>query len=151
MKVIRIVPLVIITLLITSCRSGPAYNEIPVPDRKLNLLGLERIATEYLDNHPRDFYKFHRILTAADNALQKHQSPSRGAVMNWIKQALKREGLDERMPVYLFLRAVYLKDWEGSYFHWVDEREREYLYDLMGAAMGGMHRCSTCSTNPADE
>lgn len=140
-----------ILLLSTSCRSGPAYNEIPITDRKLNMLGLERIATEYLNSHPRDFYKFHRILTAADDALQAYQAPSHGAVMKWIKQALKREGLDEQMSVYLFLRAVYLKDWEGSYFHWVDEGEREYLYDLMGAAMGGMHRCSKCSTNPEDE
>jgi hypothetical protein len=34
------------------------------------------------NNHPRDFYKFHRVITEADNALQEHRSPSRGAVMN---------------------------------------------------------------------
>ena len=150
-RIVRSLLLVILLSLSISCQSGPHYNNIPIPDRKLNLLGLEMIATEYLNNHPRDFYKFHRIITEADNALQEHHSPTRGAVMKWISKTLEKEGFNQQMPVYLFLRAVYLKGWEGAYFTRVDEDEREYLYDLMGAAMGGMHRCSTCSTNPNDE
>jgi len=74
-----------------------------------------------------------------------------GQVIAWIRDALRREGYDETMPVYLFLQSVYLKGWEGSYLNWVDEGEREYLYDLIVAVMGGMHRCSTCSTGRMSE
>lgn len=85
-------------------------------------------------------------MTAADDALGKQAAVTRGGVIAWLRRTLEREGYDERMPVYLFLRAVYLKGWEGAYLSRVGEGEREYLYDLMGAVMGGMHRCSTCST-----
>ena len=64
--------------------------------------------------------------------------------MSWIRRMLKREGYSESMPVYRFFQAVYLRGWKGSYLSFIDEGEREYLYDLMGAVMGGMHRCSTC-------
>lgn len=112
----------------------------------MNLLGLEAVATKYLDGHPDDFYKFARILTEADEALEKHGTVTHGQAMAWIRDRLKREGYEESMPVYLFLREVYLRGWEGAYLSWVDEGEREYLYDLIAAVMGGMHRCSTCST-----
>jgi hypothetical protein len=148
---LRNIPLLLFLLVQISCRSGPVYHEIPIPDRKLNLLGLEMIATHYLNEHPDDFHKFSRILTSADNALQSHTTLTRGAAMRWLKRAMKHEGFDEKMPVYLFLRSVYLKGWESSYLRWVDEGEREYLYDLMGAAMGGMHRCSTCTTGHVEE
>lgn len=138
------IQLLLAFLLLASCRSSPAYEEIPIPERKLNLVGLEMIATRYLDAHPDDFWKFNRILTAADDALQSHQTLTRGAVFGWLKRAIRKEGYDETMPVYLFLKSVYLKDWEGSHLRVLDQGEREYLYDLMGAAMGGMHRCSTC-------
>jgi hypothetical protein len=129
---------------LSSCRSGPPYEQIPVPERKLNLLGLEMVATNYLDRHPEDFVKFDRMLSEADDALQTHRTLTRGAVISWIRGTLKGEGYDESMPVYLFLRSVYLRDWQGAYLSFVDEGEREYLYDLLSAVMGGMHRCSTC-------
>lgn len=136
---------------LTACRSGGEYHQIPVPDRRMNLLGLEAVATKYLDEHPQDFHKFARILTAADDTLGKHRTFTHGQVMAWIQRSLKREGYDEAMPVYFFLRKVYLNGWEGAYVSWVDEEEREYLYDLISAVMGGMHRCSTCSTGHMDE
>ena len=117
----------------------------------MNLLGLEAVATKYLDEHPQNFQKFARILTDADEALGKHRTIAHGQVIAWIRDALRREGYDETMPVYLFLQSVYLKGWEGSYLNWVDEGEREYLYDLIVAVMGGMHRCSTCSTGRMSE
>ena len=140
-----------VLLVLQGCLASTRYQEIPIPDRRVNLLGLEAIATKYLDEHPKDFYKFFRILTAADDALGEHKTLTHGYVMTWIQHSLKLEGYDERMPVYLFLRSVYLKGWEGAYLTWVDEGEREYLYDLMAAVMGGMHRCSTCSTGHMNE
>jgi hypothetical protein len=135
-------------MMLFSCRSGPDYHSIPIPDRKTNLLGLEMIATKHLDAHPDDFLKFSRILTSADNALQNNETITRNGAMAWIRRALKKEGMDEAMPVMVFLRSVYLKEWEGAYFTTIDEGEREYLYDLMGAVMGGMHRCSCSATHP---
>ncbi len=140
----RLIQLFSAILLLASCRSYPAYEEIPIPDRKMNLSGLEMIATRYLDAHPDDFWKFNRILIAADDTLQSHETLTRAAVFGWLKRAMRKEGYDEKMPVYLFLKSVYLNGWEGSYLRVLDQGEREYLYDLMGAAMGGMHRCSTC-------
>lgn len=64
--------------------------------------------------------------------------------MFWLKNAMKQEGFDAEMPVYYYLQNVYLQKWEGAYLHQVDDGEREYLYDLMGAIMGGMYRC-TCA------
>ncbi len=131
-------------LILAACRSGPSYDHLPIPDRKLNLLGLEMIATQHLDAHPSHFDKFSKILTEADNVLQTDSTKTQAGVVSWIRRAMKREGIDESAPVFLFLQSVYLKGWEGAYFSRVDEGEREYLYDLMGAVMGGMHRC-TCA------
>jgi hypothetical protein len=129
-------------MVLTSGRSEPPYNEIPIPDRKINLTGLQMITTRYLDEHPDDFQKFIRILTEADDALQENPTFTRGTAIQWIKQAMKREQVDETMPIYLFLKNVYLHDWEGSYLRQVSDGEREYLYDLIGATIGGMYRCS---------
>lgn len=144
----KFIALLLAMTALLSCRSGPAYDRIPIPDRRTNLLGLEMIATRHLDAHPDDFLKFSRILTAADNALQRHEILTRGAVMGWIDRALREEGVEEEIPLFLFLRSVYLKGWEGAHLTTVDEGEREYLYDLMGAVMGGMHRCTCAMTHP---
>lgn len=135
---------VLMAMALLACRPALDYNAIPIPDRKTNLLGLEMIATRHLDEHPDDFMKFSKILTDADDALQDHPTITRGGVMAWLRHALKEERIDPEIPVVLFLRSVYLKGWEGAYLTPVDEGEREYLYDLMGAVMGGMHRC-TCA------
>jgi hypothetical protein len=119
------------------------YDQIPVPERKLNLKGLEMVTTEYLNEHPEDFSRFIRILTEADNALQENESLTRGAVMKWLDRSMRQEGFDSKMPVRLFLQNVYLKEWEGAYLRRIDSGEREYLYDLIGATIGGMYRC-TC-------
>ena len=141
----------IVLFALTACRSGTRYEQIPIPDRRMNLLGLETVATKYLNEHPQDFLKFARILTDASNVLGQHKTVTHGQVMAWIQRSLEREGYDEAMPVYFFLRKVYLNGWEGSYLSWVGDEEREYLYDLISAVMGGMHRCSTCSTGPMPE
>jgi len=112
----------------------------------MNLKGLEAVSIQYLNNHPKEFYAFSRILTEADDALGKHERITRGAVMRWIRNQLKQEGYDEGMPVYRLLKSVYLQGWEGSDFTLVGEDDREYLYDLISAVMGGMHLCETCST-----
>jgi hypothetical protein len=112
----------------------------------MNLKGLEAVSIQYLNAHPEEFYAFSRILTQADDALGKHGRMTRGAVMRWIRHRIKQESYDETMPVYQFLKSVYLQGWEGSDFILVDEDDREYLYDLIGAVMGGMHLCTTCST-----
>ena len=74
---------------------------------------------------------------------QAHETLTRGAVMTWLDQSMQQEGFDPEMPVRLFLRKVYLKEWDGAYLRRVDAGEREYLYDLIGATIGGMYRC-TC-------
>ena len=146
MSEVRLLPLYLIFLI--SCQSSLDYNRIPISDRRMNLSGLTAVSTQYLNEHPADFYKFHRLLTAADDALGKHESMTRAVVMRWLHRAMAQEGYDERMPVYLFLRTVYLAGWEGSYMNTIDLSEREYLYDLISAVMGGMHLCITCSTSP---
>jgi hypothetical protein len=128
------------------CRAATGYAEIPASDRRMNLKGLEAVSIQYLNNHPKEFYAFSRILTEADDALGKHERITRGAVMRWIRNQLKQEGYDEGMPVYRLLKSVYLQGWEGSDFTLVGEDDREYLYDLISAVMGGMHLCETCST-----
>ncbi len=138
---------VISFVFILSCRSGMEYGEISIPDRRMNLSGLVAISTKYLNEYPNDFYKFHRILTQADEALGQHQFLTRDNVFSWIQRRVLQEGYDENMPVFLFIKTVYLEGWEGSYLNWVDLSEREYLYDLISAVMGGMHLCSTCSTS----
>ncbi len=106
--------------------------------------GLENVTTEYLDTHPGTYEKLIRVVSKADDALQEQEYPPRGAVMFWLKNAMREEGFDEQMTVYFYLKNVYLQEWEGAYLHQVDDGEREYLYDLMGAVMGGMYRC-TCA------
>jgi hypothetical protein len=133
--------------ILNSCQSSIEYDRIPIPDRRMNLSGLTAVSTRYLNEHPREFYKFHRILNAADDALGNHEWITRGGIMRWIHHKMREEGYDDEMPVLLFLRAVYLKGWEGSYLSRVDLSEREYLYDLISAVMGGMHLCTTCSTS----
>jgi hypothetical protein len=145
MSGVRLLPLYLIFLI--SCQSSLDYNRIPVSDRRINLSGLTAVSTRYLNEHPGDFYKFHRILTAADNAMGTHEWMTRSGVMRWIHRTMAQEGYDKRMPVYLFLRTVYLAGWEGSYLNMIDLSEREYLYDLISAVMGGMHLCTTCSTS----
>ena len=135
-------------LFLISCRSSLDYNRIPIPDRRMNLSGLTAVATRYLNEHPDDFYKFHRILTDADDAMGAHEFMTRAGAMRWVHRKLMEEGYDDQMPVYLFLRTVYLEGWEGSYLNTIDLSEREYLYDLISAVMGGMHLCTTCSTSP---
>lgn len=117
------------------------YAEKPVLDRRLNLKGLELITTNYLNEHPEAFDKLIRIVTSADEALQVQEFPPHGVVMKWLKHAMYQEGFDDEMPIYYFLRTVYLNEWEGAYFHQVDQGEREYLYDLLGAMIGGLYRC----------
>jgi hypothetical protein len=132
--------------LLPGCRAGTGYAEIPIQDRRMNLKGLEAVSIQYLNAHPEEFYAFSRILTEADNALGTHGRITRGAVMRWIRNRIKQEAYDEEMPVYRLLKSVYLHGWEGAEFIFVDEDDREYLYDLIGAVMGGMHLCTTCST-----
>lgn len=117
------------------------YNERPFSERRMNLKGLELITTKYLNEHPEAFHKLIRLVTDADDAIQNNEFPVHAAVMKWLKQAMNKEGFDEEMPVYYFLRTVYLKGWESGYFQQVDDGEREYLYDLMGAMIGAMYRC----------
>ncbi|MBI3621007.1 MAG: hypothetical protein HY208_02305 [Nitrospirae bacterium] len=113
----------------------------------MNLSGLTSISTRYLNEHPGDFKKFNRILSAADDALGSHDFITRAGVMCWIDRTVRKEGYDDQMPVYLFLRTVYLEGWRGFWLNRVDASEREYLYDLLSAIMGGMHLCTTCSTD----
>lgn len=138
-----IFPLLFFAVFLVSNSAESTYHRIPISERKLNLKGLEMVTTRYLDEHPEDFYRFIRILTNADDALQDHESLTRGAVMHWLDQSMEREGFDREMPVRLFLRNVYLKEWEWAYLRRIDTGEREYLYDLIGATIGGLYRC-TC-------
>ncbi len=120
------------------------YNEKPLADRRLNLKGLELITTNYLDENPEAFDKLIRIVTDADDALQKEEMPSHAAVMAWLDKSMGDEGFNEEMPVYYYLKNVYLKEWDGAYLRQVNDGEREYLYDLLGAMIGGLYRC-TCA------
>jgi hypothetical protein len=133
-------------VLVASCSHDLGYDRIPVPERRLNLSGLTAVSTRYLNEHPGDFKKFNTMLSDADDALIDHDFLARAGVMRWITRTARQEGYDDRMPVYLFLRTVYLEGWEDSWFDRVDASEREYLYDLLSAIMGGMHLCTTCST-----
>lgn len=133
-------------VVLTGCRAQTGYAEIPLQDRRMNLKGLEAVAIRYLNDHPGEFYTFSRILTEADDALGKHARVTRGAVMRWIRKRIKQEGYGKEMPVYRLLKRVYLQGWEGSDFTLVGDDDREYLYDLISAVMGGMHLCTTCST-----
>ncbi|MFZ5875889.1 MAG: hypothetical protein ACOYXU_05710 [Nitrospirota bacterium] len=135
-----------LALVLASCATAVDYTRIPIADRRLNLSGLAATSTQYLNEHPEDFYKFHRILTAADDALSRDAVRTRAGVVRWLDRAVRTEGYDDRMPVYLFVRTAYLNGWERSWFGWVGESDREYLYDLVSAVMAGMHLCTTCST-----
>lgn len=136
----------LVFIVLTGCAAGSGYDAIAVPDRRENLRGLEAVSIRYLNEHPEDFHAFSRILTAADEALQAHETFSRAAAMRWIRREIHREGYDDSMPVYRFLRTVYLEGWDRAYFTRVDDSDREYLFDLISAVMGGMHLCTTCST-----
>lgn len=135
-----------LALWLVSCAADVDYTRIPIPDRRLNLSGLTALSTQYLNEHPEEFYTFHRILTAADDALSRDAVRTHAGVMRWLDRAIRAEGYDDRMPVHLFVRTVYLNGWERSWFERVDASDREYLYDLVSAVMGGMHLCTTCST-----
>jgi len=124
--------------------SESRYNEKPTSARMMNLKGLELVTTQYLNENPAAFHKLIRIVTDADEALQNQEFPVHAAVMKWLEHAMHEEGFDDEMPVYYFLRTVYLNEWESGYFRQVDDAEREYLYDLLGAMIGGLYRC-TCA------
>jgi hypothetical protein len=47
----------------------------------MNLSGLTAVSTRYLNEHPADFYKFHRLLTAADDAMGTHEWMTRAGIM----------------------------------------------------------------------
>lgn len=132
-------------LLIDSTESH--YNEKPLEDRRLNLKGLELITTHYLNENPEAFDKLIRIVTDADEALQIEESPSHAAVMAWLEKNMLDEGFNEEMPVYYYLKNVYLTKWEGAYFRQLNSGEREYLYDLLGAMIGGLYRCTCAPTH----
>lgn len=120
------------------------YNTLPVAERRKNLKGLEMVTTAYLNAHPEDFNKLIRIVSNADDALQEEESPVQGAVMKWLERSMDEEGFAPDMPVFFLLRTLYLKEWADAYFTLVDAGEREYLFDLMGATIGGLYRC-TCA------
>jgi hypothetical protein len=136
---------------VAGCAVGTEYAGISISDRRMNLRGLEAVSTQYLNHHPAEFHTFSRILSAADDALGSHEILTRGSVMRWIRHQVQRAGYDDLMAVYRFLKTVYLEGWEGAYFTRVDDSDREYLYDLISAVMGGMHLCTTCSTSPLME
>jgi hypothetical protein len=132
--------------LLAACSHDLGYDRIPVAERRLNLSGLTAVSTQYLNEHPGDFKKFNTILSDADDALNAHDFITRAGVMCWIDRTARQEGYDDQMPVYLFVRTVYLEGWGESWLNRVDASDREYLYDLLSAVMGGMHLCTTCST-----
>lgn len=136
-----------ILIILSSCGGGTGYSDISVSDRRLNLSGLEAVSIRYLNSHPEEFYTFSSILTAADDALGNRERITRGGVMHWIRNQMEGAHYDKNMPVYHFLKTVYLESWEGAHFTMVDESDRELLYDLISAVMGGMHLCTTCSTS----
>jgi len=117
------------------------YAAIPVTERRSNLRGLERVTTAYLNAHPEAFSKLIRIVSRADDALQEEEFPIQGAVIEWLDRSMAEEGFAPDMPVYFLLRQVYMQGWAGAYFTQIDSGEREYLFDLMGATIGGLYRC----------
>ena len=136
-----------ILIILSGCVAGTGYSDISVSDRRLNLSGLEAVSIQYLNSHPEEFHAFSSILTAADDALEENESITRGKVMLWIGKQIEQAHYEPTMPVYHFLKTVYLESWEGAHFTMVDESDRELLYDLISAVMGGMNLCSTCSTS----
>ena len=135
-------------LMLAGCVTDSGYGDIAVGDRRMNLRGLEAVSIEYLNANPKEFHVFGRILIEADEALENHDVLIRGAVMRWLKKAVMDAAYDESMPVYRFVNTVYLAGWEGAHFTRVSESDREFLFDLISAVMGGMHLCQTCSTAP---
>ena len=136
-----------ILLALAGCRTGSGYADIPVSERRMNLRGLEEVSIQYLNVHPEDFFVFSRILTVADEVLGENERITRGAVVRWIRDEVRQANYDDTMPVYRFLKTVYLEGWKGANLTLVDEGDREYLYDLISAVMAGMHLCTTCSTS----
>ena len=136
-----------ILLIFSGCSAGTGYSNISVSERRLNLSGLEAVSIRYLNSHPEEFHIFSNILTAADDALETNERITRGRVMRWIESQMEEANYKHTMPVYRFLKTVYLESWEGAHFTKVDESDRELLYDLISAVMGGMHLCTSCSTS----
>ena len=138
-----------ILIIFAGCGAGTGYSDISLSDRRLNLSGLEAVSIRYLNSHPEEFHAFSSILTAADGALATNERITRGRVMHWIRNQMGGANYEHTMPVYRFLKTVYLESWEGAHLTMVDESDRELLYDLISAVMGGMHLCTTCSTSHA--
>ena len=127
------------------CYPTVRYSDVPINDRRTNLAGLATLFGDYLQAHPDAYSKFSRILKAADAILENRPRITKGAVMRWLDERLRQEGLrPEEIAGITAIRAVYLKGWDGAMFSTVSEDDRELLYDLMAAVMGGMHRCPAC-------
>ncbi len=136
-------PVILAFLLIflSGCAEKVKYLDIPPVDRHTSLEGLSTLFARYLEKHPDSWKNFARILTEADDALQKHPTLTKAGVMRWIEAHVKKEGFkEEELPGLTLIRLVYLKGWDHAYFSFVDEQEREFLFDLIGAVMGGMHK-----------
>ena len=127
------------------CYPTVRYSDLPINDRRTNLAGVVTLFGDYLQVHPDAYPKFSRILKAADAILENRPRITKGAVMRWLDEHLRQEGLrPEEIAGVAAIRAVYLKGWDGAVFSTVSEDDRELLYDLMAAVMGGMHRCPAC-------
>ncbi len=121
------------------------YNDVPINNRRTVLQGLAVLFGDYLEAHPDAYPKFSRILKAADAILERRPSLTKGRVMRWMDARLRQEGLrPEEIPGVMTMRAMYLRGWDGAVLSPVSEDDRELLYDLMAAVMGGMHRCPAC-------
>lgn len=134
-----------LVLLLWGCARTIPYNDVPIADRRTTLQGLAVLFGDYLQAHPDTYPKFIRILKAADEILERRPRLTRGQVMRWMDQRLQQEGLrPEGIPGVVTIRAVYLRGWDGAVLSPVSADDRELLYDLMAAVMGGMHRCPAC-------
>lgn len=136
-------PVILAFLLIflIGCAEKIKYLDLAPADRRTSLDGLSTLFARYLEKHPETWKNFERILTDADNALQEHRLLTKAGVMRWIEEHVKKEGFKEKeLPGLTLIRLVYLRGWEHAYFSFVDEQERELLFDLIGAVMGGMHK-----------
>ena len=138
---IRPVILAFLLIFLPGCAEKTKYLDIPPMDRRTSLEGLSTLFARHLEKHPEAWKNFARILTEADDALQKHPTLTKAGVMRWIEEHVRKEGFkEEKLPGLVLIRLVYLKGWEHAYFSLVDDQERELLFDLIGAVMGGMHK-----------
>ena len=134
-----------LVLSVLGCARTIPYTDLSVNDRRTNLSGLAVLFGDYLQAHPDVYQKFSRILKAADAILENRPWLSKRAVMRWLDARLRVEGLrPEEIAGVVAIRAVYLKGWDGAAMSPVSADDRELLYDLMAAVMGGMHRCPAC-------